>query len=160
MKAKVYLETTVVSYLAARPSGDLVVAACQQITRDWWDRRRHHFEVFISARVIAEASGGDASAAQTRLELLRDIPVLEVTDEAALLAERLMAHLRLPPKASEDALHIATAVVSGMDYLVSWNCRHIANAQVAHDVLEFVQSLGYSGTLLCTPQSLLEDYDE
>ena len=160
MKAKIYIETSVVSYLTARPSGDLVVAACQQITRDWWDGRRENFDLFVSARVIAEAAQGDKRAAATRLEILKGIPVLEVTDEALSLAQRLMTHLHLPETAVEDSLHIAIAVVSGMDYLLSWNCRHIANAQVAHQVLEFAQSWGYSGTLLCTPQSLLEDYDE
>jgi len=160
MKARVYVETTVVSYLTAKPSSDLIVAACQQMTRDWWDTRRDHFEVFVSARVIAEASQGDPVAAQARLALLKDMPILAVTEEALGLAERLMDHLGLPQKATEDALHIATAVVSGMDYLVSWNCKHIANAQVAHEVLDFVQSLGYPGTLLCTPQALLEDYNE
>ncbi|HOE67044.1 MAG TPA: type II toxin-antitoxin system VapC family toxin [Candidatus Hydrogenedentes bacterium] len=160
MKPKIYIETSVISYLTARPSGDLVVAACQQITRDWWDDRRGSFDLFISARVIAEATQGDGQAAEKRLEMLRGIPVLEVTDEALSLAERLMRQLHLPQNAVEDALHIATAVVSGMDYLLSWNCRHIANAHVAHDVLMFVQALGYPGTLLCTPQALLEDYDE
>ena len=159
-KPRVYLETSVVSYLTARPSGDLIVAACQQITRDWWDGRSGAFDLFVSARVIVEAAQGDARAAEARLEALKGIPVLQVTDDVLSLAQRLMAHLRLPEKALEDALHIATAVVSGMDYLLSWNCRHIANAQVAHDVLCFVQSLGYPGTLLCTPQTLLEEYDE
>lgn len=160
MKPKVYVETSVVSYLTARPSADLVVAACQQITRDWWDDRRGDFDVFVSARVIAEAAQGDARGAEKRLEALNGIPVLAVTDEMVSLAQRLMVQLHLPEKCVEDALHIATAVVSGMDYLLSWNCRHIANAQVAHEVLEVVQSLGYPGTLLCTPQALLENYHE
>ena len=160
MKPKIYLETSVISYLTGRPSGDLVVAACQQITRDWWDERRGAFDIFVSERVIAEASQGDEDAARKRLEALKNIPVLAVTDDALSLVEQLMTHLHLPESSVEDALHIATAIVSGMDYLLSWNCRHIANAQVAHEVLGFAQSLGYPGTLLCTPQSLLEDYDE
>jgi len=159
-KAKVYIETSVISYLTAKPSRDIVVSACQQITRDWWDISRDHFELYVSAWVITEAAQGDPDAAKKRLDCLAGIEVLAVDEEAKGLARNLMVELSLPQNAAEDALHIAAAVVSGMDYLLSWNCRHIAHARVAHDVMRYVQSLGYPGTVLCTPQTLMEEYDE
>ena len=160
MKSKVYVETSVISYLTAKPSRDLIVLACQQMTRDWWEASRDHFDLFISARVVDEAAQGDPEAAAKRLEALSGITVLAVDDEAKNLARELMRVLSLPQIASEDALHIATAVVSGMDYLLSWNCRHIAHARIARDVMSHVQFLGYPGTVLCAPQTLMEEYDE
>ncbi len=160
MKPKVYIETSVVSYLTARPSRDIIVSACQQITRDWWEYSRNRFDLFVSARVVAEASQGGPEAAARRLETLYGMDVLAVDDEARSLAQQLLAVLALPKNATEDVLHIATAVVAGMDYLLSWNCRHIAHARVAHQAMLYVQSLGYPGTVLCTPQALMEEHDE
>ena len=159
-KAKVYIETSVISYLTAKPSRDIIVSACQQITRDWWEMSREHFDLYVSAWVITEAAQGDPEAARKRLDSLAGINILAVDEEAKGLAGMLMTELSLPRNAAEDALHIAAAVVSGMDYLLSWNCRHIAHARIAHDVMLYVQSLGYPGTVLCTPQTLMEEYDE
>lgn len=158
-KAKVYIETSVISYLTANPSRDIVVSACQQITRDWWEISREHFDLYVSVWVISEVGQGDPEAAKKRLDSLAGIKILAVDEEAQRLAHNLMAELSLPKNAAEDALHIAVAVVSGMDYLLTWNCRHIAHARVAHDVMRYVQSLGYPGTVLCTPQTLMEEYD-
>src|SRR5205085_238609 len=130
MKRKVYLETTVVSYLTARPSRDLVVAAHQQITQDWWTNRRPDFDLYASQLVIQEASAGDVQIAQSRLAALDQIPLLGVNKEATSLARLLVEKGPIPKKAAVDALHIAIATAHGMDYLLTWNCKHIANAEM------------------------------
>jgi hypothetical protein len=104
------------------------MAARQQITRDWWDTRRNDFELFISQLVIDEASAGDAAAAARRLEVLEGITLLEFGEDANVLSKLLVRELSLPARAESDAVHIALAVVSGIDYLLTWNCTHIANA--------------------------------
>ena len=114
-KPKVYLETTIISYLTARPSRDLIVAANQQVTQDWWQIRRPLFDVFVSEVVIKEASGGDENAARQRLEEIEGIPLLTLTADAAMLAERLVKELPLPEKAITDAVHVAVAATNGMD---------------------------------------------
>src|SRR5207244_10393643 len=124
MKPKIYLETTISSYLSAWPSRDLVTAAHQQITREWWQARHEQFELFVSQIVIQEAGGGDPDAAARRLDMLKDLPLLELTEEATALAQEFVEQVPLPEKAAVDALHIALAVVHGMDYLLTWNCTH------------------------------------
>jgi len=121
----VCLETTLVSYLTAWPSRDLVMAAHQQITHDWWNNRRSAFDLFISQPVLDEAGAGDPEAAGRRLQVLDTFPLLEVTLEAVRLARVLVVQTRMPPRASVDALHVAIAAVHGMDYLLTWNCKHI-----------------------------------
>ena len=122
-RAKVYIETTIVSYLTARPGSDLIIAAHQQITRDWWQNRRACFDLFISQAVIEEASAGDPQAAADRLQVLAQIRVLGLNESALQLARALVAKGPLPEKAAVDALHIALATVHGMDYLLNWNCQ-------------------------------------
>jgi predicted nucleic acid-binding protein len=129
MKPRVYIETTVVSYLTARGSRDLIVAAHQELTQEWWQRRRGEFELYCSQLVIQEASGGHKEAAQRRLQTLQSLSVLEINDAANELARHLAKAAAIPRKATEDALHIALATVHGMDYLLTWNCKHIANAE-------------------------------
>lgn len=129
-KESVYLETTIVSYLTAWLSRDLIRAAHQQITQEWWNNRRGDFKVFVSALVINEASAGDAGAAGKRLEALDGVALLDVNLKVENLAKALIANKALPPKAATDALHIAVAAVHGIDYLLSWNCKHIANAEM------------------------------
>lgn len=157
MRPRVYLETSFVSYLTALPSRDLVTAAHQQITRDWWERRRSSFELFISPAVIRESSAGDPEAAARRLAVLQDIPVLDEADEAVSLAEILIAEIPLPAKAAVDALHVAVAVVHGMDYLLTWNCAHIANAALVGPIESICLSRDYEPPVICTPEQLLED---
>lgn len=157
MKPKVYLETTIPSYLTARPSRDLITAAHQDITRDWWDKRRDDFVLFVSQAVIQEASAGDADAAARRLEALTDVPVLTLTKDAKALAKRLMKRLALPPHAALDSLHIALAVVHDMDYLLTWNCAHIANAAFRHRIEAVCRGHGRRSPVICTPQELLEE---
>jgi len=128
LKPKVYIETSVPSYLTAWRSRDLVVAGNQETTKEWWDRR-NDFELYISEFVLQEASNGDSQAARDRLKSLDGIPEIEITEEVAAIAERLLLGASLPNKARVDALHIATATIGGMDYLLTWNCMHLANAR-------------------------------
>lgn len=121
MKPKVYLETTIVSYLTAWPSPDIVMAANQQMTHAWWTNRRDSFELFVSQTVIKESDAGDRGAAQRRWEVLRQFPRLDITEEVESLATALMAGVPLPPKAQADALHIAVSAVNGMNYLLTSN---------------------------------------
>jgi hypothetical protein len=157
VKPKIYLETTISSYLSAWPSRDLVTAAHQQITREWWQARHEEFELFISQIVMQEASGGDPDAAARRLEILKDLPLLELTEEATALAQELVEQVPLPEKAAVDALHIALAVVHGMDYLLTWNCTHIANATLRSKIEAVCRSKGYEPPVICTPEELSEE---
>jgi predicted nucleic acid-binding protein len=157
MKPKVYLETSVISYLTSRPSRDLIVAANQQITQDWWQIRRAGFDLYISQLVIQEASAGDETMAEQRLQVIEDIPLLELSEEAVTFAERLVKDGPLPQKAVEDALHIAVATLNGMDYLLTWNFRHIANATMRYKIERVCRSEGYEPPVICTPQELLEE---
>ena len=156
MKPKVYLETTIPSYLTSRPSRDLVTAAHQQITREWWDTRRHDFDLFMSQMVIDEASAGDPEAATRRLEVIASLALLDPQTEGIALAQTLSNHLSLPPRAAADALHIAIAVVNGMDYLLTWNCTHIANAALRGRIEAACRSRGFRVPIICTPEELLE----
>ena len=117
MPPRVYIETTIVSYLTARPSRDIILAAHQQITDEWWHDRRTHFDLYTAQPVIDEAAEGDAEFARQRLEKLAPLPLLDITEEVSILAERLIREGPLPKKAAVDAVHIATATVHGMDYL-------------------------------------------
>lgn len=132
-KETVYLETTVVSYLAARPSRNVIRAAHQEITRAWWSERRQAFSLYISELVHREVRDGGPAAAEERVALVSSVPILMVTDEAVALAESLVAHGLVPRKAAADALHVALAAVNAMQYLLTWNCTHIANAQLRED---------------------------
>lgn len=156
MKPKVYLETTIVSYLTGWPSRDLIIAAHQQITRTWWQGRTR-FDLYVSQLVIQEAGKGDSEAAALRLQALKDIPVLELSPEARALARQLVTQGPLPEKAALDALHIGIAVVNGMDYLLTWNCTHIANAAMRHRIEATCRCIGYEPPVICTPEELMED---
>ena len=155
MGPKVYLETTIPSYLTAWPSRDLVKAAHQQITREWW-QKRVQFDLYISQLVLREASGGDAEAARLRLETLKGIPVLALSPAASGLAQQLVQQGPLPETAVADALHIGIATVNGMDYLLTWNCAHIANAAIRHRIEAVCRASGYQPPVLCTPEELME----
>jgi hypothetical protein len=157
MKPKVYIETTIPSYLAARPTRDLIVAAHQEITRQWWLERRDRFDLFISQFVISEAGGGDREAAQERLRLLDGIAILEVSDKVTSLAELLIARSVVPPRAAADAAHIAVAAVHGMDFLMTWNCAHLANAMMVAQIAEACSAAGCTCPVICTPEALLEE---
>ncbi len=160
MKPKVYLETTIASYLTAWRSRDLVMAGNQETTREWWENRRNAFELFVSQTVIKESSSGDPDAAQRRLEFLKPFPRLDITEEVATLAAELVARVPLPPKAQADAVHIAAAAVHRMDYLLTWNCTHIANATLRSQIESVCRSLGYEPPIVCTPQEMLMQGDQ
>ena len=155
MKPTVYLETTVISYLASSPSRDIVVAAHQQVTRDWWERR-DRFELLISQAVLDEASRGDRDAAARRQALLAAIPVLTVSDEVIEFAGQLLQRRVVPAKAHSDALHIAVAAVNRIAYLVTWNCSHIASAAVRGKIDGVCRSAGLQAPIICTPEELME----
>jgi predicted nucleic acid-binding protein len=156
MKPRAYIETTIVSYLTARSTRDLVRAAEQEITKEWWDNR-HTFELYISQLVLDEAAAGDADAAQRRLAALGEVAILDTTEEAISLGRHLVAAGGLPPKATADALHIAVAAVHGLDYLLSWNCTHIANARMRGKIEGLCRGAGYDPPMLCTPRELMEE---
>ena len=156
MKAKVYIETTVISYLTARPNRDVVIAGHQKITRDWWQTCRKRFDVVASQLVVREASAGDSRAAQERLEKLATLTLLEVTEEAVSLAQELLSTGAVPEKATEDALHLAIAVTNGVEYLLTWNCKHLANATMRTKIEDVCRSVGYEPVIICTPEELLE----
>lgn len=154
MKPTIYLETTIVSYLTARLSRDLVTAAHQQITHEWWANRRGDFDLYVSQLVVQEAGAGDKLMAMRRLEELRTIPLLDVSDAAGALARRLINDKTLPAKAALDALHIAVATVHGIDYLLTWNCKHIANAEMQNKMAAACRASGYEPPIICTPEEL------
>ena len=156
MKAKVYIETTVISYLTVRPNRDVVIAGHQKITRDWWQTCRERFDAVASQLVVREASAGDSRAAQERLAKLATLTLLEVTEEAVLLAQELVSTGAVPEKAAEDALHLAIAVTNGVEYLLTWNCKHLANATMRTKIEDVCRSVGYEPVIICTPEELLE----
>ncbi len=156
MNPKIYIETSVISYLTAWRSRDLVVAANQEATREWWDEHSKSFELYISETVIQEAAGGDEHAAGRRLEIINEIAELNITHAAQDLAKGLLSEIPLPKEAEIDGLHIAIATVHGMDYLLTWNCRHIANAVLRHPIESVCRKRGYEPPVICTPLELME----
>ena len=155
MNASVYIETSVASYLTARPSNDVRAAACQNITAEWWDNRRSEFDLFISEIVVAEASRGNAEAAGRRLDALDGIPELKISAEAKSLARAMLDDGSFPPNAEIDALHVAVAAVNGVDYLLTWNCAHIANAAMRPRIEQVCRENGFEPPVICTPAELL-----
>ena len=156
MKRKVYIETTIVSYLTALPTRDLFRAAHQQITAEWW-RGRERFDLFVSEAVLQEAGAGDPDAAARRLGVLQGIPVLAVTAEVGELAHRLVDGGAVPAKAAVDAVHIAVAAVNGMDFLLTWNCAHIANAATRGRIEQVCRAAAAAPPVICTPEELPEE---
>lgn len=155
MSEAVYIETSMVSYLTARPSNNLILMANLEITREWWDVRRDRFTLYISQVVLDEVARGDPEIATRRLDILRDLPLLEVNEPVQSLAAQFLTKSTLPPKASDDALHIAAATVYGLDYLLTWNCKHIANAQIQKKLAQISIEEGYELPTICTPYELM-----
>ena len=143
MKPLLYLETTIPSYLTSKPSRDLIVAARQRTTLDWWLRRQHDFQVFVSQIVLDEAAEGDRQAAAARLAAIEVVPLLAVNDEVISLAQMLLRQRVLPRKATRDAAHIAVSAVHGMHFLLTWNCAHLANAEIFDAVEAVCAVAGY-----------------
>jgi predicted nucleic acid-binding protein len=157
MRSRLYVETSVISYLTARPSRDVISLGHQELTREWWERASVEFQLFASRLVVAEAQMGDPAAAAARLTVLEPITLLAETQQSRLLARKLLAAGGLPKKAASDALHIAVASVHGMDYLVTWNCKHIANARMMRFVADTCRAAGLEPPVICTPEELAED---
>jgi len=151
----VYLETSFISYLVSQPSRDLLVAAHQQTTHEWWTTRYNEFECFISQVVIDEASAGNASEAAKRMDIIKDFPVLEFTDEAESLAIAILSSDKFPHSANRDAAHIAIAAANDIDYLLTWNCKHLANAQIIRKISVVCNSESYNMPVICTPEELM-----
>ncbi len=150
----VYIETTIVSYLVARPSRDLIVAGHQQLTREWWDYRRAKFGCFISDVVLDEARAGNAEQAALRLQALHGFPRLAATPEAEDLAAAFLEGV-LPPKAAQDAAHLAIATAGSVKYLLTWNCSHLANAQILDRLEPIAATVGFKLPRVCTPEELM-----
>ena len=155
MNPSVYLETTIVSYLAARTIRNLIVAAHQQLTRTWWGRRTR-FDLFVSQAVVDEAADGDPNVAKRRLALLENIPVLALSSAVHELAQQLLGAGVVPAKATIDAIHIAVAALNHMQYLLTWNCAHIANAAVRGKIDVACQNASLRAPVICTPEELME----
>jgi predicted nucleic acid-binding protein len=155
MAPKVYIETTIPSYLTSRPNRDIVIAGHQQSTREWWDTERNEYDLYVSQLVIQECRAGDAEMATQRLELLSGIEIIPILPGVTPLAENLVNAGPLPAKAAADAVHIATAAASGMDYLLTWNLRHIANAKMQDAIRNFCKAAGFIPPEICTPEELM-----
>lgn len=151
----VYLETSVFGYLASRTSADLITAGNQRLTLDWWNNHRLNFDLFVSQAVVAECVAGASEAADERLAFLADLPILDIDDDARQLAKTLLADIPLPPKADVDALHIAVAAINGMDYLLTWNCKHIANPSLRRIIDEVLLAEDVVPPIICTPQEFI-----
>jgi hypothetical protein len=156
MKQSVYIESTVISYLTAKPSRDLIVAGHQQLTREWWERALPKLDPFISQFVVNEISVGDAFASKARLNSTATFPLLEMKPEIAYLADQYFKAIRIPEKARSDAYHLAIAAWHGMDYMISWNCTHIASGRVRNIVEQINIKNDLATPIICTPEELME----
>ena len=154
MKHTVYIESSVISYLVSRPSRDVIVAGRQALTIEWWENEKDRFDLRVSALVEDEIARGDPSAAERRLALIEGIPSLAATANALFLAESLIAEKAIPVGSEDDALHIAIAATQGVDYLLTWNFKHINNAETKKLITGVVEALGYVCPLLCSPEEL------
>lgn len=154
MKRKIYVETSVISYLTARPSKEIIGAAHQQITSTWW-AHRHDYELLVSRAVWQECAAGDREAAERRLAALTGMTMLAVTEDMVRMAEALIVSDIVPEKAFEDALHIAIATLHRVDFLLTWNCRHIANPIIQEKIAAYLEERGLFLPLICTPEELL-----
>jgi hypothetical protein len=156
MAERVYIETTIVSYLTARPNRDVVIAGHQQTTHEWWDTRRQSYELCVSQLVREEAGAGDSQAAQERLEVPQAMTLLGTSDQALDLAKESIRAGALPAKAADDALHIAVAATNSIPYLLTWNCRYLANATMRPVIENVCAQMGLKAPIICTPEELLE----
>ena len=156
----VYIETSVVSYLRQRPSAQVVMAAHQLLTHKWWDTERTNYELVVSQYVLDEASAGNPTLAAERLQLLDGIPLLPDAPEITRIADEIMSRAILPAKAQVDALHIATVAHHRIQYLLTWNCKHIANAKILPRIHQVLTDAGVPIPVICTPEELLGDDSE
>ncbi len=156
-KPKLYVETSIVGHLAAQMSRDVVTAAHQKLTWKWWDKRRHSFELHCSEVVVDEAAVGNETKVKERLAHLAGMRILDFSPEAAKLAAALLRRKALPANAEVDAFHVAIAAVNDMDYLLTWNCSHLANASLRPFIERVCKKAGYRCPIICTPSELLQE---
>lgn len=154
MTDSVYIESSVISYFTARPSRDVVITARQAVTESWWHDHRSKYEIFISGLVVQEISKGDEEAAQKRLKAIEGIPMLGASEDALVLAENLLAQGAVPPNSEEDALHIGIAAASGVNFLLTWNFKHINNAHTKALIASVIEAHGFVCPILCSPEEL------
>ncbi|NEP85935.1 MAG: type II toxin-antitoxin system VapC family toxin [Okeania sp. SIO2C2] len=160
MSKTLYLETSVIGYLTARASQNLIVAANIAVTREWWETRRSNFEIYVSEVVLNEIAKDDPEMAQKRIEVITNLPFLFANETVTNLAEQFLQQTNLPLKASDDTLHIALATVYDLEYFSTWNCRHIANPDIQRKLSEISTNFGYQLPILCTPYQLAgKNYD-
>ena len=156
MKKHIYIETTVVSYLTAKPSRDIMIAGHQEATRELWAKLSTRYETYISALVFEEAGRGDQNQAQMRLAAIAKLPMLDIDDEVRYLAEEIIAKKGIPAEYPEDALHIAVAAVNGIEVIITWNFAHLNNPFTRKKVRKIVEAKGYICPEICSPEELLE----
>lgn len=156
MKPRVYIETTIVSYLTARPTRDVIALARQEITRFWWHGEAAGYQRVISQLVLTEAAAGDPQAAQDRLAVLADLPLLESSPEMTRLAGRFVRPDCLPARAKDDAMHLAVCAVHAVPYLLTWNFRHLANPDNRRRLQFLCEKAGYELPLICTPDEMMK----
>jgi hypothetical protein len=157
MKQKLYIETSVVSYLAAERSRDLLIAARQQATTELWSRLLSTESVgFVSTLVHQEAQRGDPEQARKRIEAISSMGVLDIDQETQDLAKLILAAEAVPPEYPDDALHMAVAAVNGMDVLVTWNFAHLNNPIARMKIRQIVENNNYRCPEICSPEELLE----
>jgi len=157
---RVYIESTSPSYIVARPARDLLQAARQQLAKDWWNSERNKHELFTSQAVLDEIALGEAAMARQRLDLIADLKLVDMTEDARALTKSILASRILPATADRDAAHIALASVHEMDMLLTWNCRHIANATIQTPLRRLVAVAGFALPVICTPEELIEANEE
>jgi hypothetical protein len=155
MKRSLYLESTIPSYLVAAPSRDLLIAAHQQVTAEWWRTRRIEFDLYVSQFILDEIGRGDAEVAKRRLDAVKGIPLLDIREDVLDLAAGFLSLRIIPRKAGTDAIHIALAAVHGVDFLLTWNCKHIANAAIVRDIEAVCRMRGFPCPVICTPEELM-----
>jgi hypothetical protein len=160
MKPTVYIETTIPSLLTAWPNRDVEILAQQVATREWWEKRRKAFDLYISQEVLKEAARADAGAARDRLAALAECRILAATDTAEALTERILSTGLIPARAASDAAHIGYAAAHGMDFLLTWNCRHILNKIIERRLAGVCVTMGLSLPVICTPPELMASYLE
>jgi len=154
MKPLVYIESSVISYLTARPSNDLIKSARQAITEEWWEKDRTRFNCYISALVEEEIARGNPDAAKKRLDVTNKIDNLSVSVNAKEIAEVLISSGAVPVNSEEDALHIGIATAHGVHFLLTWNFKHINNAEKKSQINKVIEELGYIAPVLCSPEEL------
>ena len=153
----VFIETTIPSYYVARRARDIVQAARQELTIEWWDNHRSRYELLSSKIVMNELARGEKKMATKRLELLENIPLLVISDSVIKIAEELLQDGVVPPKAADDAFHIACAGVHRVDFLLTWNCTHIANPHNRHRIERCFARYQISMPVICTPEEFIGD---